>query len=117
MSQLAGTKCRLTLSPSTSTVVWATEQEDGLWAVSELDPYTVIVRLPQASAVEGARKEYQHLVRATLPIDPKEAAARIRTHQYRQRIDALQAVHRDLWEQHPDVVPYVPDVWHPVDEI
>ncbi|MEU9996475.1 helix-turn-helix transcriptional regulator [Streptomyces sp. NPDC050848] len=58
LSKAAGEKCQLTLSPSTHTVSWATEEDDGRWSVSELDPYTVIVRLPHGSAVEAACEEY-----------------------------------------------------------
>ncbi|GFE25734.1 hypothetical protein Sliba_61870 [Streptomyces nigrescens] len=116
LSELMGHGCRLTYGPSTRTVIWATRQDDGRWDVAEVNPYTVIVRMPQAIHVKGASEEYKLLTRALLPIDSRDAVQRTQemTAQLRRRIEVLEEIHRDEWETHRDRVPYT---WHPVDEI
>ncbi|AJT62454.1 hypothetical protein T261_0765 [Streptomyces lydicus] len=115
LSQMIGPDCQLTLSPSTHSVVWATRQKDGLWDIAEVDAYTVLVRLPNATSVEAAYEELKSLMRAVLPADPKDAVARIQVlaPQWEQRIRLLEAVHRDLWEADKSL----PYTWHPIDEI
>ncbi|MFF0630571.1 hypothetical protein ACFYU2_44255, partial [Streptomyces sp. NPDC004296] len=61
LSELIGTGCQLTYSPTNRTVIWATPQHDGRWDVAEVNPYTVVVRMPQAIHVEGATAEYKLL--------------------------------------------------------
>ncbi|NEA56618.1 helix-turn-helix domain-containing protein [Streptomyces sp. SID13666] len=116
LSELVGKQCRLTISPSTQSVIWAVQQDDGRWGISVLDPYAVIVRIPHGSVVEGARLEYRSLIRAVLPPDPAEAAKECDklTLQLSRRLEALQQTRRDLWEENPESVDYV---WDPVDEI
>ncbi|MGV4927624.1 helix-turn-helix transcriptional regulator (plasmid) [Streptomyces sp. BHT-5-2] len=116
LSELMGHGCRLTYGPSTRTVIWATPQADGRWDVAEVNPYTVIVRMPQAIHVKGASEEYKLLTRALLPVDSADAVQRIQemTAQLRRRIEVLEDIHRDEWETNRDRVPYT---WHPIDEI
>ncbi|MGG7569239.1 helix-turn-helix transcriptional regulator [Streptomyces sirii] len=116
LSELMGHGCRLTYGPSTRTVIWATRQDDGRWDVAEVNPYTVIVRMPQAIHVKGASEEYKLLTRALLPIDSNDAVQRVQemTAQLRRRIEVLEEIHRDEWETNRERVPYT---WHPVDEL
>ncbi|PJN32200.1 transcriptional regulator [Streptomyces sp. CB02959] len=100
LSELISTGCQLTYSPTNRTVIWATPQHDGRWDVAEVNPYTVVVRMPQAIHVEGATAEYKLLTRAVLPAEPADAVQRIRemTAQLRRRIGILEEIHRDEWE-------------------
>ncbi|WP_407288173.1 helix-turn-helix transcriptional regulator [Streptomyces sp. BP-8] len=104
LSGLAGPRHQLTLSRERGTVIWATEQSDGTWAFEELDPYTVIKKLPRRHAPLEAPEEYKHLVRALMPNDPKEAARHIDTllPDYLARIEHLTEIRRELTRQHPD---------------
>ncbi|MFD7323918.1 helix-turn-helix transcriptional regulator [Streptomyces sp. NPDC059875] len=116
LSRVVSPECRLAYSPSTRTVVWATQQDDGHWGIAEVEPYTLIVRMPQAIHVEAASAEYKVLVRAILPADSSDAVERIQTlvAQLRRRVEVLEEIHRDEHEADPQNIPYT---WHPVDEI
>ncbi|MEW1660771.1 helix-turn-helix transcriptional regulator [Streptomyces sp. NPDC093707] len=107
LSELMGHGCRLIYGPSTRTVIWATRQDDGRWDVAEVNPYTVIVRVPQAIHVKGAFEEYKLLTRALLPIDSSDAVQRIRemSAQLRRQIHVLEEIHRDECETNRDHVP------------
>ncbi|MFD6120107.1 XRE family transcriptional regulator, partial [Streptomyces hydrogenans] len=115
LSRLMGDGCQLTLSPSAQSVIWAVQEEDGAWSVSEVSVYTAIVKLPHAATEPEARAEMKTLVRANLPADPKEASGRIQEllPQLRHRIHFLEQIGRDLYEQDP-TLPYI---WDPTDEI
>ncbi|WP_435059089.1 helix-turn-helix transcriptional regulator [Streptomyces sp. bgisy060] len=115
LSSLMGEDCQLTLSPSAQTVIWAVQEEDGAWSVSEVSVYTAIVRLPHAATAPEAREEMKVLVRANLPEEPKKASDRIQEllPQLHSRIHVLEQIARDLHEQDP-TLPYV---WDPTDEI
>ncbi|WSN31114.1 helix-turn-helix transcriptional regulator [Streptomyces uncialis] len=115
LSRMVGPDCRLTLSPRTQTVIWATLEDDGRWGVAEVDAYTVAVRLPQASALPEAHPEVKALSRAVLPLEPADAVDRIQAlvSQLKARVDLLEEIHRDLWETDRTL----PRAWHPVDEI
>lgn len=114
LSELIGTGCQLTYSPTNRTVIWATPQHDGRWDVAEVNPYTVVVRMPQAIHVEGATAEYKLLTRAVLPAEPADAVQRIRemTAQLRRRIGILEEIHRDELEADRSL----PYGWNPVDD-
>ncbi|WP_432114695.1 helix-turn-helix transcriptional regulator [Streptomyces sp. S1] len=116
LSEMMGPNTKLTLSPSAQSVIWAVQDsEDGRWNVSEVLPYTAIVKLPHAATNPDAREEMMHLVRATLPHDPQEASHRIQEllPQLENRIHFLQQIARDLYEE-DNTLPYV---WDPIDEI
>ncbi|MEU7033663.1 helix-turn-helix transcriptional regulator [Streptomyces sp. NPDC046237] len=115
LSRMIGPNVRLTLSPSAHSVIWAVQEEDGEWGISEVDPYTVIVRMPDAALVEAAREEMLLLTRAVLPAEPEGAVAKIQdlVPQLEKRIELLQTIHRQLWEADKNL----PYAWHPVDEI
>ncbi|MFB9556912.1 MmyB family transcriptional regulator [Streptomyces roseoviridis] len=115
LSRMIGPNCQLTLSPSTQTVIWAVQEADGEWGISEVGAYTLIVKIPDAAMVDEAREEMKRLTRAILPADPKQAVARIQAllPQLRKRIQNLEEVWRDLYEE-DRTVPYI---WSPIDEI
>jgi hypothetical protein len=118
-SVVGAADCELVINPTKRTVIWATRRADGRWVVSELAAYAVLLRLPPEVVTEGredVRTDYKELVRMALPEDPEQAAQRCdeRLAEIRGRMDALREVRRDLWEHHPQEVPYE---WHPVDEI
>ncbi|WP_405735049.1 helix-turn-helix transcriptional regulator [Streptomyces sp. NBC_01537] len=100
LSAMIGSDTQLTLSPSTQSVIWAVREEDGQWGISEVDAYTVIVRMPHAALVEAAREELLLLTRAVLPAEPGQAVAEIQqlVPQLQQRIELLKTIHRDLRE-------------------
>ncbi|MFG2139950.1 helix-turn-helix transcriptional regulator [Streptomyces sp. NPDC048650] len=102
MSRLAGPLRQLTFSPEKNTVVWAEQQDDGCWTFQELDPYTVLKRLPRSTTPIEAPEEYKRLVRALVPSDPKEAAERIDVLllDYLARLRHLAEMRRELSEQH-----------------
>lgn len=103
LSTLLGGGCRLILSPSTHSVIWATPEPDGQWGIAEVQAYTLAVRLPHAAENEDTRGEYKILTRAVLPSDPAQAIARIQNlrSQIHNRVDVLDSIHRDLWEADP----------------
>ncbi|MFI9210272.1 XRE family transcriptional regulator [Streptomyces sp. NPDC053253] len=115
LSRMIGPNCQLTLSPSAKTVIWAVQEADGEWGISEVSAYTLIVKIPDAAVVDEAREEMKHLTRAILPADPKQAVARIQAllPQLSKRIQILEEVWRDLYEE-DRTVPYI---WAPTDEI
>ncbi|MEU3747244.1 MULTISPECIES: helix-turn-helix transcriptional regulator [Streptomyces] len=115
LSAMIGPDTQLTLSPSTHSVIWAVRDADGQWGISEVDAYTVIVRVPHAAINKDARREMMLLTRTVLPAEPKEAIDRIQqlVPQLKQRIQLLEAIHRDLWEA-DNTLPYV---WDPTDEL
>lgn len=114
LSHVAGNRYSLTLSPEKGSVLWATEQVDGSWSVSELSAYTVLVQLPHASAAVEARDEYKQLVRASLPTDQPEALSQLDTliTQHHQRLEVLREIRTDL--RHGGKID---TAWHPVNEI
>ncbi|WP_435244394.1 helix-turn-helix transcriptional regulator [Streptomyces sioyaensis] len=116
LSKFIGHECLLAYSPATRTVIWATRQDDGRWGIAEVEPYTIVVRMPQAIHVDGAKGEYKVLTRAILPADSTEAVERIQglVAQLRRRIEVLEEIHRDEYQADPKNVPYI---WHPIDEI
>ncbi|MFE2144226.1 XRE family transcriptional regulator [Streptomyces sp. NPDC059456] len=104
LSKMIDPDVQLTLSPSTRTVIWAVKEGDGEWAISEVDAYNVVVRMPHAVIEEAAREEVLHLMRAVLPVDPENAKAEIQEQlsQARARIDLLDAIHSELEKRHLD---------------
>lgn len=115
LSKLVGPNCRLTLSPSTQSVIWAVQEADGEWGVNVVAAYTLAVKIPHAAVVDEARKEMKLLTRAILPTDPKQAVARLQQliPQLEGRIAHLRETWRDLYEE-DNTLPYI---WHPTDEI
>ncbi len=107
LSRLAGPRHQLTLSTERDTVIWAEQQDTGYWVFDELDPYTVIRKLPRHRTPVEAPEEYQALIRALLPDDPKAAAARadVLLADYLARIGHLAEIRRELGLRHPDTVP------------
>lgn len=73
LSALAGPDCRLTLSPETRSVVWATEEAPGEWSITELGAGAVVDRIHTPVMSLEARTELKLLVRASLP-DCEQAA-------------------------------------------
>lgn len=110
LSRVAGTRCSLTLSPETRSIIWATENSDGRWSASEIAAYTTLVRLPHAVSSFQARGEYKQLVRHALPAEEGEAVERLRTLalQHEQRAGVLREILEEITGR---------DEWHPVDEI
>ncbi|MFI0155781.1 helix-turn-helix transcriptional regulator [Streptomyces lydicus] len=107
LSELMGHGCRLTYSPSTRTVIWATRQPDDRWDIAEVNPHSVLVRLPQAIHVKGAFDEYKLLTRALLPIDSGDALERLKemTTQLQGRLAVLEKIQRDEYESRERQLP------------
>ncbi|MET9507749.1 helix-turn-helix transcriptional regulator [Streptomyces flavidovirens] len=115
LSRMIGPDAQLTLSPSTHSVIWAVKEDDGMWGISEVDAYTVIVRLAEAALKDEAWQEMLLLTRAVLPADAAKAVARIQqlVPQLEARIRLLKTIHRDLWEADKSL----PYIWDPTDEV
>lgn len=115
LSQMIGSDSQLTLAPRTRSVIWATRQPDGQWSIAEVDAYTVITRLPAAMAVPAAHQDMKHLTRAVFPLDPNEAAARIRmlVPQLGRRIGLFREIYQDL----VDEMPTIPAIDRPPGEV
>lgn len=98
LSRALGTNSRLTLSPSTNSVIWAVKGIDSQWDITEVDAYTILVRTTHTAVDPETIGELKLLVRAVLPEDKQDALTRIRVliPQLRQGIDLLTSVQEDL---------------------
>lgn len=107
LSRLIGPDSRLTLSPSSHSVIWAIEEAPGEWAATEVDANAVIARMPQAALIPEARDEVKLLTRCALPAAPDAAVDQIQKllPQLQHRILLLREVWRDLYEQ-DNLLPY-----------
>ncbi|WP_433892634.1 helix-turn-helix transcriptional regulator [Streptomyces sp. CA-111067] len=107
LSQMIGPDTQLTLAPRTRSVIWATRQPDGQWSIAEVDAYTVITRLPTAMTLPATHQDMKHLTRAVFPLDPQEAAARLRmlVPQLGRRADLFREIYQDLAAEDPALPP------------
>ncbi|MFF9016635.1 helix-turn-helix transcriptional regulator [Streptomyces sp. NPDC014870] len=79
LSALVGPGCRLTLNPQDRTVVWAYEQADIGARENTLSVEATLSRLVPLSPRPGVMREYQQLLRTTLPASAGEAGSELDT--------------------------------------
>ncbi len=103
LSKLTLDDIRLTLSTEHRTVVRATPQRNGRWAVSEVPAFSVLVNLRHAAAIPQARAEFKAVTRAVLPAEPAAAVARLDPlrDQYSHLLEILTELRRELTAQQP----------------
>ncbi|MGW2586221.1 MmyB family transcriptional regulator [Streptomyces virginiae] len=77
LSEAAGRGTRLTADFSGRNVIWATSEASGTVAFEDLSTQEALARIPIAALTEGARREYQNLLRSTLAPDGPTAARQI----------------------------------------
>ncbi|MEW5530571.1 helix-turn-helix transcriptional regulator [Streptomyces virginiae] len=77
LSEAAGRGTRLTADFSGRNVIWATSEAGGTIAFEDLSTQEALARIPIAGLTEGARREYQNLLRSTLAPDGPTAVRQI----------------------------------------
>ncbi|WP_086825102.1 helix-turn-helix transcriptional regulator [Streptomyces sp. NRRL B-24572] len=97
LSALAGPGCRLTLNPQDRTVVWAYRQDGGGWRVNTVSVEATLNHLAPQSSRPGVVREYQQLLRTTLPASAGEAGSELDT--MIAELSERLAVLRDLRER------------------
>lgn len=97
LSALVGPGSRLTLNPEDRNVVWAYQQDGRGWRVNTLSVEAALSRLAPLASHPGVVREYQELLRTTLPASPREAGTELDTviTELSQRLTIL----RDLRQQ------------------
>lgn len=100
LSRLLGGGCQLTLSPSNRSVIWATPEPDGEWAIVEINANTLALRIPHAAEHRETVAEYKTLTHAILSSDPGRAVRQIQSlrSQMQARMRILDSIHHDLWQ-------------------